>query len=387
VPKPFTQAMIIMMYEEASHLYIPVFYVLLQSKLEEVYKIALSHCFTAADYKIKAISVTCDYEKALINAIKCLFPEEVPVVGCEFHWKQALRRKMIDLHIPRQLISKLVNKDGLINILSHIPETEIISKGIPFIRHYFDEGEYTSHFNIFWKYFEKTWMGTYDEWNIYLHIRNKKQGKSTLMNRTNNPLERFNRTLKETFIHHGAFPSLANFVNNIKELSCTYVTKYENIMNKYMSAPCREEEPHLFIIPKEYESFTGNTASNETTRKKRKNMSSIDSSSQRSTRREEYVSDDDELRPLNINKFKHVIGKIHYDEEFKMHFEVVRLSIREFEDGDVHIMGHRLEHPLPDFPQHGAELVDDVISLAEILDMAHLPYNMIDVSRVCQTQI
>jgi transposase-like protein len=81
---------------------------------------------------------TCDVAKAdtvnivncyddmatLLNAIKRVWPN-ADIVGCEFHFKQALRRKMLGNHIAREIDS-------------------------------------------FWAYFVKTWMKTYDpnDWNI-----------------------------------------------------------------------------------------------------------------------------------------------------------------------------------------------------------------------------
>lgn len=61
-------------------------------------------------------------------------------IGCLFHWKQCLRRKLDDLRIHKFLISYLVGEydedagTGLILLLTIIDPKEIVIKGIPYIR-------------------------------------------------------------------------------------------------------------------------------------------------------------------------------------------------------------------------------------------------------------
>ena len=107
------------------------------------------------------------------------------------------------------MVSELMGENELINILNVIPVSEILVKGIPFIRAHFDEKGYKKQFDGFWEYFMKTWLKYYDPmtWNIN-HIVNMKDepGQETtdsiLINRTNNPLERFNRTFGEVLGTH-----------------------------------------------------------------------------------------------------------------------------------------------------------------------------------------
>jgi hypothetical protein len=140
VPKGFSQCLVIMMYDPASHLYMPVFHVLLQSKEENVYKHALHLCVTTANWKIDALSICCDFESGLINAIQHQFSRK-PIIGCVFHWKQAMRRKLKDNHIPQPIITTLMGPDGLMNILTQIAICDIENKGIPYIRSRCNYGE------------------------------------------------------------------------------------------------------------------------------------------------------------------------------------------------------------------------------------------------------
>jgi hypothetical protein len=61
------------------------------------------------------------------------FPHETTgtsIIGCNFHWKQAIRRKLLSFKIPRDIISELMGAHGLINILPLVPATDIELKGI-----------------------------------------------------------------------------------------------------------------------------------------------------------------------------------------------------------------------------------------------------------------
>ena len=127
VPRGFMQCLIMMMYSYDYNTYIPVFYVLLESKTELVYHHALEQCIGASDWKLDASTVSCDFETGLINQCKFQF-RSTKIVGCLFHWLQALRRKLIKFHIPANLITTLIGPEGTANILTEIPINEISSK-------------------------------------------------------------------------------------------------------------------------------------------------------------------------------------------------------------------------------------------------------------------
>lgn len=55
-----------------------------------------------------------------------------------------------------------MDEDGLINLLTVVPVSEIESRAIPYIRAHFDEGAYRGEFTKFYKYFANTWMTRYD---------------------------------------------------------------------------------------------------------------------------------------------------------------------------------------------------------------------------------
>ena len=83
-PAGFSQCLIFMIYEDSTHLYIPIFYVLLQSKHEVTYKEAVHQIIRATEYQIGASSITCDFEIGLYNAIHCYFPQATPRASSTF---------------------------------------------------------------------------------------------------------------------------------------------------------------------------------------------------------------------------------------------------------------------------------------------------------------
>ena len=145
----FSQLMILMIHEERTGLYLPVFFC--SSSIE---------CIALTNFKMNADSISCDFELSLIQALKEQF-FGASTIFCFFHWKQAIRRKLIKCGIPAHVVSRLMNQNGLINILPMVPVLEI-PKAIAYIRFTFQEGEFVALFNVFWQYFVKTWCSRYN---------------------------------------------------------------------------------------------------------------------------------------------------------------------------------------------------------------------------------
>jgi hypothetical protein len=251
VPKGFDQCLVIMSHDKSTSMYVPIFFVLVQSKKEIVYKHALRMCVAATGGSMQVINATCDFEQGIINALKDQFKK--PVVGCEFHWKQAIRRKLLELGVPRENVSELVGPNGLLHLLTEIPISDIEKKGIPYIRAHYNEGQHSSKFDSFWKYFVDTWMIKYDpeDWNIH-GIGND----DVILNRTNNPLESFNKQLNGRFTTH---PGMVQYVMGIRELSAEYADLIANI-RRGRAAPPRHKVATRHCIPPDYELFQCHSA-------------------------------------------------------------------------------------------------------------------------------
>ena len=88
VSKFFGQLMIIMAYFETYDLYVPIYYLLLDSKEQEVYEAALNLVVISTNKTIDAVSIVCDFELGLMNAIEMEF-RKAKMIGCLFHLKQS----------------------------------------------------------------------------------------------------------------------------------------------------------------------------------------------------------------------------------------------------------------------------------------------------------
>lgn len=306
VPKDFSQCLVVMGHDKATSMYVPIFYVLLQSKKEKVYKHALQMCMAAADDQVQVINTTCDFEKGLMNAAKTEL--RAPVIGCEFHWKQAMRRKLLELGVPKDTISNLMNSDGLINLLTGIPIDEVEPKGIPYIRASFDEGAHVHKFNAFWKYFKETWMSQYDPrvWNVFASLHNAEDNvEARILNRTNNPLERFNRKFKSHF--PARHPTMVQFVTAIKKMSNDYVDEIGRIQRGTSSAPVHKAVT-VHEIPVDYAAFepieTGGSP----------NIYSL------------------------LGKYRFLVNTTHYDPDDQLMFKVTKIGVWQ-----GHIVAHRIQ--------------------------------------------
>ena len=82
-----------------------------------------------------------DFEQGLIKAVRDEFAPDDPsaVGGCFFHWKQLLRRKLVDLRVPSEIIHRLM--DELIDFLTILLYDEV-PKGIAYIRSRMQEGQF-----------------------------------------------------------------------------------------------------------------------------------------------------------------------------------------------------------------------------------------------------
>ena len=76
-----------------------------------------------------------------MKSLRDEFARDCPsnISGCYFHWKQAIRRKLIELKVSREYITALVGQGGLIEMLTMLPYDDI-DRGIAYIRAHLDEG-------------------------------------------------------------------------------------------------------------------------------------------------------------------------------------------------------------------------------------------------------
>ena len=95
-------------------------------KSEELHWHALHWVIVASKWKLCPLLVTVDFGLGLYNAINDQF-EESETNGCLFHFKQALRNKMIEFRMSKEEI-KIGMESNVIDLLEIIPTNEVKEK-------------------------------------------------------------------------------------------------------------------------------------------------------------------------------------------------------------------------------------------------------------------
>ncbi|DBA03898.1 TPA: hypothetical protein N0F65_004588 [Lagenidium giganteum] len=192
-----------MVYDHGSDCYVPVFYVLCTSKTEDMYWNAIQFVDQTVDQNLDPAEVICAFEAGIINAVKVQCPQS-HVVGCLFHFKHAVRRRMKELRIHEAEVNIAMIR-GVLDMLTVIEPGTISTQGIRWVHHLIHrrcEAEGILHSNDklrqFWRYFRRTWL-----------------------TKTNNPLERFNLELNTEF--GTPHPGIPRFVGTIERTSRKYV--------------------------------------------------------------------------------------------------------------------------------------------------------------------
>ena len=188
-------------------------------------------------WRLEPFSVTCDFEKALHNAVIGQV-KGYKLNGYLFHWKQAIRRKMIALKIDPEQISMAMTK-YVLDVLTVIPPNEILSKGIPYVKSIIEKElvkqSDKDKWKLFWEtYFIKYWMSSerfIKCWNIH----SEDDSHLDLQNRTNIALERYNRTLNDKL--SSPHPSLLQFVTTMEEEGRLQVRRLDDIRNGKVEPP------------------------------------------------------------------------------------------------------------------------------------------------------
>ena len=140
--------------------YVPIFYILLQGKTTFEYNMALHFVCVTTNWKLQPCTITCDFEKGLHAAVRHTFQKCMTKVnGCLFHFKQAIKRKMMDIKLSKDIIEYTLY-DNAINIICIILIDEVLGKGIQFVRSSLDpsvQPEDEDKWEEFWKYFVTFW--------------------------------------------------------------------------------------------------------------------------------------------------------------------------------------------------------------------------------------
>jgi hypothetical protein len=164
VPKGFLQYLIITCFDDETDTYIPSFFALMQDKSSWSYCHALHLTLVATNMKLKPATITTDFEGALLLACKEQFPES-RIIGCLFHFKKALRRRLVKLRVNQEEIGRAILR-GNLDILTTVERHEL-DETVSELQVRMCESE-TDKWDTFYSYFKNTWMKKFDfeTWNI-----------------------------------------------------------------------------------------------------------------------------------------------------------------------------------------------------------------------------
>lgn len=163
--------------------------------------------------RVDAESFMSDFEIAERNAARKVWPG-VSVLGCNFHFAQALRKNAVHLGVfkvnsGRFSVESLQTSSLILRMymrLSLLP-LEQVADGIEAIQIYTSQKNQTYRFKKFAAYFKKVWCNgifTFKDWNV-----------SELRDRTNNVNEAFNSSIKLDMKRN---PSVYQFLNSLKKI-------------------------------------------------------------------------------------------------------------------------------------------------------------------------
>ncbi len=236
VPKPSKQLLIIMGHHRYTHVYFPGIFVMMDSKNEEAYELVLFivKLWMGADFLPEKI--TSDFEIGLINAISKVFPS-VEIIGCYFHYKQAMKRKLKDLGCSDSDLQFILNLTSLLTVI-YLDE---FGQAFNYIEEILSEKNVNllDIFEKFKDYINIYWAPKFNYWNI-------SRFPATLipnLKRTNNCLERYNRRLNSKFPN--AHPSIVQLVSTLKDEESYYSQYIRSIQTgiQYL------EEPEEYFHP------------------------------------------------------------------------------------------------------------------------------------------
>lgn len=220
VPSKFKQCIVLTAFDKATGGYYPAAFVLATSNKYDIY-------FHAVQYAMDPEFVYCDFEAALHHAIHDHSPD-VKVVGCLFHFKQSCRRRMKKYRIPEKECT-IAMASGVLDMLTVIPRHKVPVQGVEWVKEKIRSqcvrqniGHSTAKWEQFWSYFDRTWIKKFPPtyWNV--------EGfTDKIINRTNNPLERFSRELNAAI--PTPHPDLPSFVSIIEMVARRYTNRHFDI--------------------------------------------------------------------------------------------------------------------------------------------------------------
>ncbi|GMF43887.1 unnamed protein product [Phytophthora fragariaefolia] len=233
-PKPFLLCVTLMLYDPGTHVYVPAFFALMTSRTEDCYNRLLYCIEFDVGTKPNVNTVVSDFESALISAVGEHYPT-ARIIGCLFHLKQAWRRKLKEYRFSDAETSIAMER-GSLAMFTVIDPVKVELQGIAWVKANIRKRCKVQNimysqkkWRRFWKYFVCILIENFpsDIWNVYGMGRN-------IINRTNNPLERYHRELNARFLI--SYPALSTFASG-QTTTGTYTSSTEGY--------CTDEEDNV----------------------------------------------------------------------------------------------------------------------------------------------
>jgi hypothetical protein len=232
VPQPFQQCLILMAFDDETELYVPIVFALVENKSSWTYWHFIHLVIVATECKFEPVTMMTDFERPMITAIKEQMPRTTHL-GCFFHFKDAMRRKLKKLQVPEDQINKAMQR-GMLDSLTLVDHS-LVAKTLQDLCDSVSVGQHVEKWEQFAHYFMSVWCARFpfESWNA------SGDADKTLRigNRTNNALESFNRQLNAEFA--SPHPNIFHFVDVIRGMSCRIVRTLLDIRSGNSQRPVR----------------------------------------------------------------------------------------------------------------------------------------------------
>lgn len=218
---PFNAAQLLVILAEIKSQPKPIVYVIMPDRVKQTY-IELFEYLLDAIFCFDGIERTpttfmSDFERASRNAAVQVW-EDIELIGCNFHFCQALRRKASSLpELAGQIRGQTTHHDILKMFmrLSLLP-LERVDEGLNSIKLFIIEQGVAAQFQRFQLYFQRFWMKHYEPKTWCVSARSR---------RTNCNIEGYNRFIK---LQINRNPSPWKFANAILDLAYDASSKLES---------------------------------------------------------------------------------------------------------------------------------------------------------------
>jgi hypothetical protein len=216
VPKPYKQLLIIMGHHMYTRVHFPAVFVLMNGKSEYAYDLALNIILSWKGKNLLPKIVTADFEIGLINSLLRNLSSDSNFVGCYFHFKHSIQRKLKKMGCSLGNISYISNLCGVLCVV----EEDKLNLVLEYISEKSVEHDkmLSNIMTEFSLYFKEFWFPKFNLWNVSRFI-----GELPKLKRTNNCLERYNRRINSNFPH--AHPSIMQLVGTLRNEE-SYFSQY-----------------------------------------------------------------------------------------------------------------------------------------------------------------